>query len=606
MKKQLETKKMLDDFNNAYASLHKKYEDYFWTSHMGNHLVDKKMNEAFNAKIAFSANPKNLNKVNETLKIAGKNNKQKLNKKLLAWKKFFEKYQTPKTAIEIQKQITEIESKIHKKIASREEGYIDPKSKKFVKASIGKMRLMQRTHANELIRKACFIALEKLAIDCLEEYVELARLRNQFAKALGFEDYYAYRIYNDEGLSKKELFKIFNKIFEKTKYAFKNIRKLEHKMPGLRKPWNFAYMMSGDFTKEEDPYFQFDEALIRWGKSFAAMNINFSGGTLQLDLLDRPKKYHNGFCHWPDVVRYKNGKKLPGSANFTSNAIYGQIGSGILSINTLFHEGGHAAHLLNSKQTETCLNHEYPPTSTAWSETQSMFLEMHSFIEWKMRYAKNSDGAAYPFGLFERKVRKLNILSPLSLMPILFVCNFEKEIYEAKKLTAKKVIETAKKNYKKYFDFSEDSLTALNIPHIYSRQGYEGYGLAKLALEQWRDYFYKKYGYIVDNPNIGKEMKKVWELAASRTFKEFVVLATGKKLSAKSFIKNATRNAKNTIAIAKRKLKKMKEIPEFAQKINLNAKIKMVNGKKIICDNGKSFENMCEKYKFWLRTKKIL
>jgi hypothetical protein len=42
--------------------------------------------------------------------------------------------------------------------------------------------------------------------------------------------------------------------------------------------------------------------------------------------------------------------------------------------------------------TEICLNTEYPPASTAWDETQSMFLDtMFDSIEWRTRYAKNLD-----------------------------------------------------------------------------------------------------------------------------------------------------------------------------------------------------------------------
>ena len=36
-----------------------------------------------------------------------------------------------------------------------------------------------------------------------------------------------------------------------------------------------------------------------WGRSFAAMGIQYKGATMTLDLLDRKGKYSNGFCHWP-------------------------------------------------------------------------------------------------------------------------------------------------------------------------------------------------------------------------------------------------------------------------------------------------------------------
>ena len=375
-------------------------------------------------------------------------------------------------------------------------------------------------------------------------------------------------------------------------------------MPGLRKPWNFGYMMSGDFTKEDDQYYPFDEALTRWGQSFAAIGVDFKKARLQLDLLDREGKYSNGFCHWPEIIKFEDGKRIAGSSNFTCNVVYGQVGSASQGYNTLFHEGGHAVHYLNIEQKETCLNQEYPPASTAWAETQSMFMDtMYSSYAWRSRYALNKDGVAYPFDLYERKVRKLHALRPMDLVGVLFVTNFEKQIYEAKNLTKEKVIVIAKKCFKKYFDRSVDSTYALQVPHIYSWSStcsYHGYGLAQLAVDQWREYFHKKYGYIVDNQNVAKEMKKVWSLGSLHSFKEFVVLATGKKLSPKAWLSDCTKSVPAILKEAKKQADAIANKPKFRKKIDLNAHISMVSGKKKICDNSKSFEDMAEKYKAWL------
>ena len=322
--------------------------------------------------------------------------------------------------------------------------------------------------------------------------------------------------------------------------------------------------------------------------------------------MDRKGKYSNGFCHWPDLVSFdKNGKRKPGSSNFTCNTVFGQVGSGYSGINTLFHEGGHSAHMLNIEQKDICINHEYAPMSMSWAETHSMFMDtMLSSIEWKSRYAKNEKGELYPLSLYERKLKKLSATGPLALNGIIFVSNFEREIYEAKKLTTKKVTDIAKKVYMKYFERSEASCSALNVPHIYSwtsSASYHGYGLAQLAVYQWRDYFYKKYGYIVDNKNVGEEMRKVWELGASKTFNEFVYLATGKKLSPDAWLKHVTMPVKTALTKAKDKIKKLETVPEYKGPIKLNANIRMVSGKKVVASNKKSFEDMSSVYKKWLR-----
>lgn len=594
----------LEFLNKEYFKLHKKYEELFWLSYMGDHSVDQKMDEALAVRDAFRANAEHVNKIKQLLKGAD----AKTKKRLKDWLHFFSYYQSSPEAAALKKQISNLESSVLKRFATRAEGYIDPHSKKFISASAVKMRTMIATHEDEKIRKACFMAREELAQDVLPKYVEIIKLRNEYARELGYNDFYDFKVQREDGMTKKELFNIFDSIYEKTKYAHKNIRELEKKMPGLRKPWNFSYMMAGDFTKEEDPYFQFDEALIRWGKSFAALGIYFCGGSLKLDLLERKGKWHNGFCHWPDLIKYQNGRKYAGSSNFTCNVVLGQIGSGHEGYDTLFHEGGHAAHLLNSEQIDSCFNHEYAPMSTSWAETQSMFLEgLFSGIDWKTRYAVNDVGNKYPFDLFERRIKKLNIIRPLGLSSIIFVSNFEREIYEAKDLTPEKVLHIARKNFKKYFDRSEDSLMALNVPHIYSWESsaaYHGYGLAELAVHQWREYFYKKHGYIVDNPKVGAEMKKVWKWGSAKFFSDFVVLATGNKLSARPYLKDVTLTAEQIINNAKKKIKRLEQVKPYEGTINLNATIKMVHGVEEISNNRKSFEDMAEKYKKWLRKSK--
>ncbi|MDE2041299.1 MAG: hypothetical protein KGI59_02875 [Patescibacteria group bacterium] len=598
----LDGTQFLTHLNTTYNKLHKAYENAFWKSYMGDHSVDKKMQSAMEVRDEFRANADLKAETDQLITVS----KGTIKARLKLWSHFFSLYQAPAHAATIKAKAGELDAKILAIQTSRKEGYTDPHIGKFLEASRNRMRFIMRTNPDESVRKACFDALESLPLETIDEYLEVIKLRNEYARALGFSDFYEYKARIDEDMSKEELFSIFEDIYQKTKYALADIRKLEESRPGLRKPWNFGYMMTGDFTKEEDQYFSFGDALERWGESFAALGVGFKGGSVTLDLIDRKGKHDNGFCHYPTLVTYKAGKRHPAACNIASNAVLGQIGGGMRETEVLFHEAGHAADRLNSMQPDACINHEYPPSTVSWAETHSMFMDtIFSSIEWKTRYAANERGETYPFELFKRRATAVYPLRPLGLMYIIFVVFFEKEVYETKDLNKDKLLEIARRLARKYLDYSEDTLNILNLPHLYSWESsayYHGYGLAELGVHQWRAYFVKKYGYIVDNPKVGRELTKIWSYAMFYPAKKLVRMATGKPLSADAFIRNVTRSLPDIIRNAENSIARMKKVPRYAQKIDLDGKIRLVHGTKKIADNSRGFEAMAKKYRAWLKT----
>lgn len=589
----------LDFLNSELFRLHYEYESLFWDSYMGNKKIGKAKDRALSNLDAFRGS-RTHKATAEALMIKAKG---KSLERLRTWVRFFNQYQIPESAIDIRKKIITLETHIQQKRANTLEGYIDPVTKKFVPASTLKMMTMITTHPNELVRKECFLARERLAVTTLPEYVTLVALRNEFARLLGYSDFYDYKLRHIDNMTKKELFGIFGEIANAAALDLAEIRTLEETRPGLRKPWNFTNFLTGDFTIQEDQYYPFTEALPRWLETFSKLGITFADGRMTLDLVERKGKYNNGFCHWPELVHYENNKRVPGAANFTCNVVPGQIGSGELAYKTLFHEGGHAAHFFNTKERDVCLNHEYAPMTAAWAETQSMFIDtIFSSYEWKGRYAKNEKGQVYPIELFSKRVKATSPLRTRDIMSIIMVADFERQVYELEKPNAKDILSIAKSVYRSSFDHSIDSVRVLCTPHLYSWESacsYHGYGLAKVALYQWREYFYKKYGFIVDNPKVGREMQDAWAWGAKYDFMTSIKKVTGKKLSAKAIIKQLTKSPKATINETKRLLNK--KHPTLKNTDNGPA-IKLVHGKKIIADSSQGIRVMSHTYKDWYET----
>jgi hypothetical protein len=233
-------------------------------------------------------------------------------------------------------------------------GYVDPESSASGDDNLKEMssvglRNLMRVSPDEKLRKAAYEGLCSIGpFVTTNGFVELVKLRNKFAKSLGYVDFYDYKVTNAEGFGKD---KLFNDILDGLEVATRPLMQqarteLERRHgKSALEPWNTSYQMAGELTKKMDPYFPFSKAVERYLKTYAALHISYQGSVLNLDLLDRKNKYSNGFCHWPKTAwRKPDGSWQPAEANFTSLADPSAIGSGLTALQTLMHEGGHAAH----------------------------------------------------------------------------------------------------------------------------------------------------------------------------------------------------------------------------------------------------------------------
>ncbi len=596
--------------NREYLTLHHEKENLFWSTKMGISKEYDEFNKAEGALNAFKSNVESLNACRDHLASGDADEKQ--TETLKGWIAFFEANVIEDAeARKLSDKIVEMESALARSRGNMTLGYTDPESGEFVNATSVGLSLKLATAPDAALREACFKGMESIESHVLDEgFLEIVKERNRLSRSLGYEDYYDYKVRTTEGFGKEELFGYLDDLKARTEDAqtryVDSVR--EEKGEDALLPWNFRYMTQGSVIQEMDPYLQFTDALLRWGQSFAALNITYENATLQLDLVDRKGKYENGFCHAP-VPPFEDAEgRVRAEVNFTSNAVPGQTGSGKRAAQTLFHEGGHAAHFANMLMGAPCFSQEFAPTSAAFAETQSMFLDsLLDDADWLVRYAKNADGEPMPWEVIEKATKLAQPAQAYFLRSLLMICYAEKALYEMpeEKLTPENVMACFIDIEKELGGMGRCSRPTLAVPHLLSGEAsciYHGYVLALAGVAQTRHYFLETYGHLTDNPRIGPEMReKYWRPGNSIRFVDFIERMTGKPFSMDALVGDASMSIEEALAEQKNKVEKQANLTLFTDSVKLEATVRMVHGEKVIAstENG-SFEAMAETYRQWL------
>ncbi|MEI7246131.1 M3 family metallopeptidase [Pectobacterium carotovorum] len=598
--------------NRDYLAVHQAKEELFWQLYMGtgNDEVSERFSAAESAYKRFISQPQRLAELRThlaTLENSPRDEQQQaLSHGLQGWYRFFDcnVIEDPQ-AQALMDEIITAESALYAKRKSYEMTHLDAKGER-VSASLGELLTNQTTNDTEAYRQSSQQALRDLEQWLLQNgFPELISLRNRFARQMGYRNYFDYKVNKTERMTPEQLFAILDPFEEQTREA--NARSLKNladeKGEEALQPWNIRYASSGDVTRQLDPYFPFSASLERWINSFKRLRIGFNGAEMQLDLLVRKGKYENGFMHGPVPPFVQEGKWVPARINFTSLAKPDQIGSGASGINTLFHEGGHAAHFANIRQNAPCFSQEFPPTSMAYAETQSMFCDsLLGDADWLKRYAKNVQGETIPDELIRADISTQQPMRAFSERHILLVPYFEWQLYswDDEARTPEAMTKLARDTEQRILGISGSPRPTLAIPHLLSMESacsYQGYLLALMAVEQTRSYFLQRDGYLTDNPAIGPDLAQhYWHPGNSVSHDDTLRSLTGEGFNPAYLaqacnltVDEAWQQAESTMAQAEGR-------PQPAADFDLSARIRVVDGSRVLADNEQSDEKMCQDF----------
>ncbi|KAL7540917.1 hypothetical protein ACHAXR_010479 [Thalassiosira sp. AJA248-18] len=615
----MDVSKFIDSTNASYETLHRAFELQFWGTKMalnGPEYSTEELTRTKGEMEAFLADESKLAQTREFLKSVPADSAHAKTLKML--ERTFGCYIMESEEAKTQRaEATKIEGELE---SARNNLSLGANiNGKFEEMSSVGLRNKVRVDPDENVRKACYEGLSKIGDFVTDNgFVELIKVRNRMAKALGYLDFYDYKVTNAEGFGKIALFEILDSLEEGTRPIMEAARKRfaeENGGDGALEPWNLSFKMAGDVTRRMDPYFPFEKSVEQWGRSFSSMNINYRGATMDLDLLDRKGKYSNGFCHWPQPAWVKpDGSWQPSTTHFTSLADPSAIGSGYTGLTTLMHEAGHAAHFSNIEMPSPLFSQERSPTSVAYAELQSMFLDsLVGDADWMAKYAISKEGEAIPWDLVADQIEATHPYKVFALRGMIAVPYFEKALYEMAEedVTAESIKALADKvEHEIQGGLSPRPL--LSVPHILSDEAscyYHGYVLAEMGVHQTRDFFLKRDGSLSDNPKIGPTITEAyWKPGNSEPFLSLVENLTGSPLTGQAWVNELKQSVEDVLRGEKvnYEAKRAESADDSScDDIDLDMRIRIVDGDEVLADTSKdgSFLATCAKFESYVQNR---
>jgi len=604
-----------DQLNSDYLQVHKTKEDLFWATYMATSEDHAGFARAEQAYKQFIADPARLRATREHLALAEAAapgaQRDALVHGLKGWLAVFDaNILESAEAAALLDELIAAEAALFAKRQALVLQHVNEQGQR-EDATLGGLATNLAMNPVESHRRSSFDAFAELERWVLANgYLDLVKLRNRFARAQGYADYFDFKLRKTERMTPAALFAILDDFIARTAGANERALaevKATHGEAALQ-PWNLRFFTNGDVVRRMDPFLPFGKGLQRWVQSFRRLGIQYRGATMQLDLLERKGKYQNGFCHGPIPAYFDaQGQWVPGQINFTAEAKPDQVGSGLRAIATLFHEGGHAAHFANVTQNAPCFSQEFAPTSAAYAETQSMFCDsLLNDADWLKRYALDAQGQAMPDDLIHERIASTQPMMAFNERSIALVSYFEAAVYamDEAELTAENLLALARRCEKQVLGMHSPR-PLLAIPHLLNQESacsYHGYLLAHMAVYQTRAYFLQRFGYLTDNPQIGPLLAQhYWAPGNSIDHDATLVSLTGEGFSARHLaaecnllVNEAWAQAQATMQAAAQRSYPA-EHPQ-----QLDALIRVVHGAELLADSSAGEEAMCERFETWV------
>lgn len=416
---------------------------------------------------------------------------------------------------EAKKELREKENEI----AAKYNAYI-PKidDKEVTKADISKIL---ETEKNPDIRKKAYDAKIKGGDIIADDLVQLVKMRNEFAKTQGYDNYFDYQLKEEYDVDATRLNDLLQEVYENAKDTNKKLQQQNKEelskefgiAPNELKAYHYGLLLDNNPEKDVNKCLKTKEQVVDISKqAYKNMGYDIDSMNVTLDLFPRKNKNTHGFCF--EIEAGKDSRIL---ANLTNNTG---------SLDTLCHELGHCVYNLG---VDTNLPYLDQGTTPAMTEAVAM---MMGDLAQKENILKDT----VPQDTLEEFKAEQKKSESKFINRSMLIINFEKEMYKNPDQNLGKLWHDLKCIYtgkNKSEDVDNEWAT---VPHYLSHPAYyQNYFRADLIKAQMYNHLTKELGAITENKNTAEYLNNnLFKYGKSIEEEDLVEQFTGEKLSSKA------------------------------------------------------------------------
>ncbi len=380
-----------------------------------------------------------------------------------------------------------------------------------------------QSESNPDIRKQAYEARIKGGDLIADDLVEFVKMRNEYAKTKGYDNYFDYKLKEDYEVEADFLDSLINEVYSGAKTKISDIQNQKYKelkeffKTDKLEGYHYGYLLPSNPEKAVNEILENQNIEQISKQIYNGMGYDvdefIANGNLTLDLYPRKGKNTHGFCFGIEA-----GKDSRILANLSNN---------VISLDTLNHEMGHCIYDLGISRDLPVVDR--CPSSSAFTEAVAM---MMGDIMKKETVLKD----ILPQDLLKSFMASHSEDEADFISKSLLIIDFERELYKNPDQNPAKLWQTLRKKYKNQNHAADNEWAT--IPHYLSHPAYyQNYFRATIMKAQIYKYLRDTLGEITKNTGSADFLKqKIFSLGQSVEEYDLIKQLTGKKFSATDFI----------------------------------------------------------------------